>query len=312
MVPLARCSVIVVSGLLGCAPSSEPQPSDQGAALAAGEVARIGRGTAIVAETVRRVAVTQNVEPRRALELAVHDALMAEQAREQLSGTGRVSAAERAILARALLEHLQQQARAEGPPTNDELAAMTRERWYDYDRPESARTTHAVVRVLKPEQKEAARALAERVADAVRGETDPQAFIEKASALATDGLEIRAERLPAVTADGRTVPKTLPGQNNPPGQFDRDFARAANALTTVGQQSPIVETRFGYHVILLEERLPAQRRTVEELGSELAEDVVARRARELQRELLERARAQTGIEKNRAALELTARVRVGE
>ena len=42
-------------------------------------------------------------------------------------------------------------------------------------------------------------------------------------------------------------------------QIADSFAEAANALARAGDQSPVVRTPFGFHVILLIERLPAPR-----------------------------------------------------
>ena len=66
---------------------------------------------------------------------------------------------ERAALARAVLEDLLAAARAKGPPSDEEVAELTKERWAELDRP-PLRTIHAVALVKDPAQKAAARALA--------------------------------------------------------------------------------------------------------------------------------------------------------
>lgn len=295
--------------IVGCAGSERSEQRTQAGSLPVGQVARVGQA-AVARHTVERVARQQQVSAAQALELAVRDALLAQAARDRFADSGRVRAIERAALARALLRQLLVRAEAEGPPTPGEIDEIVRERWSTYDRPESVRTVHAVVRVQNPPDAERARASAERLAEELAGETDPARFIEKARAFDAGGLELRAERLPPVTPDGRGVPDSDAAQERPQ-RFDLDFARAAHSLTTVGEQSPVVRTKFGYHVILLEERLPEQRVPRGELERTLRPEVMARRAARAERALLERLRSGTEIQVDRAVDALTSKVRLG-
>jgi hypothetical protein len=299
-------TLALVASALGCA-----EPTQGGAASSAhlpdGVVAAVGE-THILARTVEGIAQAQGVAPRQARELAIRDALFAAGARETLAGFGLVRSIERAALARSLLEHLEREVQSR-PLTRAEVIETTRRQWVKLDRPPSARTTHAVVRVSKPEQDEAAHKLADRIAAAVAGVTEPEAFMQRARQVPAGKLVVTIERLPPVTADGRVVDFDAP-PGRPTGRFDLDFARAANALEQVGEHSPVIRSKFGFHVILLEERVAARHVPLAERRKLLRPEIMDQRARRLTKELVERTRQARKVEVSRAALDLTARVLV--
>jgi uncharacterized protein (UPF0147 family) len=236
----------------------------------------------------------------------VRDALFAAAVRENTAQAAGVSVAERASFGRALLESLEQQARDAGPGTDAEVNEVTAERWLEFDRPASVRTSHAVVLVKKPDEAAPARALAERLRAALRGITGSAEFLERARAFpAPEPLSISAEQLSPVTADGRMW------EHGPRPQvvtLDPDYTRAAHALKHPGDQSPIVKSAFGYHVIFLEELVPEQRVPLEERRALLSDEIVTRRARKLVEATLTRLRQATPSEVVRAADSLTALV----
>jgi peptidyl-prolyl cis-trans isomerase C len=278
--------------------------------LAEGVAARVGDDVVLL-ETVRRVAVAQGSSAREARDRLITDTLLAAEARRRFVGSGLAGTAERVALSRAVLEQLTEKARAQGPPSQAETLELTRERWWELDRPSSSRTTHAVVIVDRPEREAEARDVADEIAEAVRDVRAAELFLERAHAVAARGLRVRVERLPPVTSDGRIVPEAGSVNRDRGGRFDEQFARAANAIAGVGEQSPVTRTRFGFHIILLEERLPEQRPSLEERTRLLADEVTARRARQLADSLLERLRAQTPVEISRSADELTGRLDIG-
>ena len=261
-------------------------------------------------ETVRRIARAEHVTLREARNLAVQDALFAAGARARLRSTGRVGLTEDTVLARRMLEQLKAQAIAQGPPSDAEVARLTRRHWYELDRPSSARTTHAVVLVKKPADDAPAKALAHRILQAVDGAHDAAAFKKQVESVPTGGLEVKVETLPPVSADGRVIPDEPPAPGAKPDRFDKQFAAAANAIESVGGHSPVVHSRFGYHVILLDKRLPAKRMPLEERRKKLADETIDDRAKAAEQALLERLRASTPVEVVRSFDDLTSRVRV--
>ena len=294
--------------VLGCTQGDSSAVGPQSAAtLSDGVVAVVG-DQQIATATVERIVRAQSVSPESARDAAVRDALWAAAARANLSGFGIVASAERSILARALLEQFKQQAWAK-PVTDAEVQEMTARRWADLDRPASARTTHAVARVEKPADDGPARTVAERIAREVADITDPDEFIKRAKAVPAGAVKVVAERLPPVTADGRVVQLNAP-PGAPTSTFDPAYARAANALQAVGDKSPVTKTEFGYHVILLEERLEAHRVPPQRRRQLLTDEIMDNRARRLEEQVLEQARSSHPVEVRRSVADLTARVRV--
>jgi hypothetical protein len=284
-----------------------PAPREVRGNLRPGIAARVGEQEIEVA-LVKRVAGAQGIAPAEARDRLIGDALLAEHGRTELAPSGIVPVAERAALARALLERLSSEERAAGEPSDRELQAIAEARWAELDRPPAARTSHAVVLVQEGTDKRAAKALAERIAEAVRGITDAERFRERAKAVPADGLEVRVESLAPVTADGRVVPQRPTA--GPPARFDAAFAAAANAIGDVGGHSPVTESAFGFHVILLEERLPEQRVAAERRRQLLRDEALAVRMRRREQELVERLLRSTRVTHDRAAGALTAEIRV--
>jgi parvulin-like peptidyl-prolyl cis-trans isomerase-like protein len=299
------------SSALACSePVDSAAPNAQRVDLPAGLAAKVG-AEEIALGTVAAIARAQNVALPVARDLAARDATFAAGARSAFAGHPIVPVIERGADARALLEFFKAEAAARGPASDAEVTELTALRWQDFDRPETVRVSHAVAIVEKPEQDAPARAIAQRLYEAVRGVSEPQEFIRLAQAVPHEGVDVRAERLPALTRDGRCyypegAPPELANQ-----RFDKDFARAAHELTP-GQISAPVKSIFGYHVMLWEARLPERHPSLEERRALLADEVLKGRAERAKQELLARSSSSTPISIARSVEDLTALVQVLE
>ena len=299
------------AGALACsANGGAPAPSLQHTHLPVGVAAQVN-SEPIALSTVSRIARAQGISLQLARDRAVSDALFAAGARSVFANNSVLPVAERSALSRTLLEGFKADALALGPATDAEVAELTAHRWQDLDRPPSARTTHAVVQIDGPASDAKARAVAEQIRSAVLGITDPEAFMAAARAVPHEGVEVRVERLPAVTADGRTYYPDGAPPDSADEHFDSAFAIAANALS-VGQISEPTKSRFGYHVILCEAHIPELRVPLEERRLRLHDQVQKQRAENRKQTLLKQLTADGSVQIGRAADDLTASVQVSE
>ena len=128
-----------------------------------------------------------------------------------------------------------------------------------YQRPETVNVTHIVVvanaRNTADFHHRAAR-LARRIhAIAASGRLPEKSFREIAELVAKDAPTI------TIKAESLTTPLR--------GLTAAEFADAAFALREPGQVSPVVQTRFGYHVIYLNERLPPRNVSLAQADEEI-------------------------------------------
>ena len=316
---LLASSLFLVAALAACPSGDLPSGGSAGPSgpLAPSVAARVG-ALEIPAETVARIAAAQGIEPARARDLAIRDALFASEATaDDAPDALSTRVALRGALARVLLRDLYVSAVRAGPVTDAELRDATERRWLELDRPAGSRTVHAIVR-LKEKDDPARRERAAAIAEALRAAVAPlssseEALLERPSSSAElsappaapdplialfkarvaavphEGFEVLAEELPTVAADGRVL--------EPGGfTFAPEFAAAAAALTRRGDVSPPVASSFGVHVILLLERTPPRAVPADERRELVWRDVVSQRARAAERALLERLHKQTSID----------------
>jgi peptidyl-prolyl cis-trans isomerase C len=312
---LVSCLLLLVA-LTAC-PSSDAPSSGASEPLDPAIAARVG-SLEIPIATVARIAEAQGVEPARARDLAVRDALFASEANSSgLSDALSMRAAVRGALARAILRDLYAAALRAGPATDAELREVTERRWFELDRPAGFRTVHAVVRLTEKDPADR-RAKASAIAGALRAAVAPLSSSEEAAreppsssaepsstpppedplvslfktrvaAVPRDGFDVVAEELPPVAADGRVL-------ESGGFTFAPEFATAASALTRRGELSPPVLSPFGVHVILLLERTPPRVVPEDERRQLVHRDVIAQRARAAEKALLEGLHGQVSVD----------------
>lgn len=260
-----------VAASLGCGRRQEPPRPTFGSL--GGEVAHVG-DTGLPASLVARVARAQSETPRAALDALVDDALAARGARALgLDRRPDVAWATTAALARALNERLLEQARAEGPPRDDELADVT--------------VVHAIVMRSRWLPEPNAVAIAQAIEHAVAAARDERQFEARAGAVPHPRAIVRVEHLPPFDASGHAADGT---------DVDPTFVAAAFALRSPGDTSPVTETPFGWHVIRLVARTPPASDVGEQRRRDLADAVFAVRVRARAQELLTMARQRERIE----------------
>ena len=86
-------------------------------------------------------------------------------------------------------------------------------------------------------------------------------------------------------------------------QMVKPFEEAAFAMQKPGEISPIVKTRYGFHIIRLEDRKPARQKSFEEVKKELLPSVAKQQEERVRNFHLNRIRSLEGIEVNQGAIE---------
>ncbi|MCS6900449.1 MAG: peptidylprolyl isomerase [Myxococcales bacterium] len=285
-----RTSVLAVLLLSSCSSPATMAPGPSGG-VPQGAVA-ICADRAIQGSSVAPVAMVARVSAKEALQRLAHDIRLAAEAENRgLHKTPAVQRELKAALVRAVLTQIKEQHAA--PPTLSEIQILRAERWRDFDRPESARVIHAVA---MGGGSEAARKVAEAIRKETTGAKNETEFEVQAKKVPHEGVEVRVERLPAMARDGRNVEEE--------GSFATPFAEAALSLTQPGEQSPVVATSFGYHVIFLIERVPAYRPADEELARIAHDEILTRRMSSATRSLVEQLRREYPVTLERNAIEL--------
>jgi hypothetical protein len=265
------------------------------ASLEGGVIARV-EGQPVLTESIRRISSAQAVAPEVALDRALFDAILAEEQKRRPPVLGQ-RRAERAVLARMLVEQEVVAARARGPVTSAEVAPLVAAAWFDVDRPEGAKVVHALARVpdnAPPERWSDAEAVGRALRDALsavqadasklaapelwtsaRPTPDPASDLVRRSlaSFETRGLELVIEELDPVAADGKTVSPT--GRTD----FDKAFVEHVMPLRVRGDLTPPFRSSFGVHVAMLLQRTPARVLSSEDRLSLFENEVIAARVR---------------------------------
>jgi peptidyl-prolyl cis-trans isomerase C len=280
----------VISGF-SCGDRTQP-PSAEQAALGGEVAARVGTDV-IPMSLVIKVASVQHVTPREALRRLIDDAVSANAARARgLDRQPPISWRLTAARGRVMADRLLAEAKVGGPPTDEEVAQLTARYWREVDRPAAIRVVHMVaMRPKKPDPvaEANARAFASQAHDALVSAKNSDDFQQMAKALPHPGVEVVVQPLPAFGPDGVVT-------EGGDGSMDEAFAKASHALGDIGSTSPVVESKFGWHVIRLEERIPEQRMPLEARRVAFTDEAYALRAGAATATLLKARRSTTPIE----------------
>jgi len=299
-----RPGALALCLLVACGHGAEAPPEQ--ASLGGEVVARVGDET-ITRDLVARAARARGISPRAATEELIADALAATGARAaRYDADSEVAWALESARARQVANRLRAAAVAGGTPTDAEVAELTARHWRVFDLPERVRVVHAVARYPKkrsPEADARAHAVFDAIVRAVAGAPDAAAFEQRAKAVPHEKVEIVAEQLSAFVADGRVAE----GDES----YDPDFAKAAFTLTKPGAQTQ-VETRFGWHVIQLVERLPPKTTPLDERRATFTEEAYTDRARNEYHALLASLRTRYPVEVSPAAENLMKSISLAE
>lgn len=272
----------------GCAAADAPPPQSSSASVV------------VIAESeLGAIARERGLSREQSLELAVEDALLARQL--EVADPALARWVERVVLARQLLGALTEEARSAGPPSEAEVREITEARFWALDRPRMVRVVHAVV--LSSKEDPEARALADRIAQATAGAPTPQEFQARAGAVAAEKFTVKVEVLLPVAPDGRAVDPERPPPAGPGVQhFNGSFAAAAQLLQRPGEQSPVVHTPFGYHVMYLIGVIEPHQPALDERRALLHDEIMKARAKALSTALLARGRSELVPQQERSAL----------
>ncbi|MGH7330497.1 MAG: peptidylprolyl isomerase [Polyangiaceae bacterium] len=295
-------TIAAIFAVIALSCGHEPPAAIQHVSIGANVVARAGNAT-ISAPLVVGVARTQHRDADAALDALVRDALLADDARAKKIDLEPANARDlTALQAKLVADRIALDAKRGGPGSDADVDELSKIHARDVDAPEEARVIHAIaIRPKKADESQIAKAkaVAEELEKAVQGATSDGDFEARANAVPHEGVDVRVERLPPFAADG-TV-----GSG---GAMDATFANAAFALTKPGEISPVIESSFGWHVIRLDERIPAKHVAREERRTMFAEECVTRRARAAFSSLIAAKRAALPVEISRDAEEAMAAV----
>jgi hypothetical protein len=259
------------------------------------ELGRVTVPGSVIAELVQERGVTRE----QAITLAGEDALLAQHLVEQAPELG--GWIERLVLARQALAALKDEALAGGPPTEAEITATTEARFWELDRPRMVAVTHAVV--VSAAEDPAARALAERIRAATAYAKTDADFQRAARAVDAGSFTVKVEALPPVALDGRAVDPARPPPAGPSvQQFDREFSAGAQRLDRPGEQSDVLRTSFGYHVLFARSIIEPNQPSLDERRALLHDEIMSQRATALSAALLERQRRELSPSQSRSAL----------
>lgn len=182
----------------------------------------------------------------------------------------------------------------------EDIAEAELKTYYDghlreYNTPEQVRASHILVKFppnATAAQKEAAKARAAGLLDESKKAKDATAFAELAKKHSDDtGSK-------ALGGDLRYFSKTEEG-----GTMVKEFSDAAFKLAKANDTSPLVETRYGYHIIRLADRRPAQTRNFDSVKRQIQNRLYREKRTKMFDDFVKNLRAKAQVNINEVLLD---------
>ena len=281
---------------MSCGEADAPASSRvQGDAEVGGAVVATVDGHPITVADVEVQIRSQGGTPREALDALVRQTLLAVEAERLGYGTRADVLRE---TRRATVQTLLATIEVEHPPSAIDDGALRAA--YDaagerFVVPEKRSSDHVLVRVSDASREREAR----RVASALLAELERDSTVLETlrSQTEREGFPLLVEEVPHVARDG---------------SVEAGFEEVLFSGDAPGLRSELARTSFGWHVVFVREIQPRQVRVFEEVREELREELTNRRRFEALIALLDRLRAEAGVELVASGVESALRVEISE
>jgi peptidyl-prolyl cis-trans isomerase C len=264
--------------------ASDGRPADRSqlAALVDGRPIRLDDVRALMTAASADAGADAGLTVAQAVDALVDESLLAQEAARRGVGGADVAVERERALVRRLIEKIRAEVTADAidPKLLAEAYAAQKERFVHGA---ARRVVHAVAKFAKRgEDDPAAKAVATEIRAAENGAASEDDFEARAKPfLARKDVAVAVERLPPFTAADT--------------RFAREFVGATFDVPRVGGVAGPFRTPFGWHVLFVAEKLPAQDLSFEAARGTIAVELVPRERQRRLVELLDRLTRDEGV-----------------